>query len=649
MIGTFRKFIQSWVGLAVLGLALAAMVVTLFYGQTVGPAPVDATAVARVGDAQVSQAEVLRAVNAALERQREQTPQMTMPEFVRLGGADLVLEQLILARALQQFGATNGVPVGKRVIDGEIASLPMVQVGGKFDTNAYQRFLDQQQLSEAELRDTIASDLMRRMVLVPAAFGTRVPDGMARPYADLLLEQRSGTILPVPVELMPVPPAPDDKVLADFWAKNRAAWTVPERRTFRFAMLSQAALAAAAEPSDKEVADYYAAHPQEFGGVEQRVLSQVVLPDESRARAFAGRVAQGQSFGEAAGAEGFSGEDVRIGTVSEAAFASQTSPAVASAAFAVAQGAITAPVKGPIGWHVVQVDGIVPKNPVPLADARAAIAGKLRIDKMQKVLAERVDAIEDRLESGETLADVAKAFGMTIENFGPVTADSQALDPSDQLVPVPGNPLTARAFASDPEDGPAVVEYAQDRFAVLEVTDVVPPAPIPLERIRDRVAAAWAIDTRTRAAETLARRLAEEASKGADLAALAREAGMPAPQALTVQRLQLSQLAQSGQQIPAPVLMLLNVPPGQARVVAAPGSQAWFVVRTDGAVPGDAAGAPQLVDAVRQGMARDAPNELAETFARAVQRSVGVVRQPAAIAAVKRRLSGEGGSDLEGQ
>ena len=77
--------------------------------------------------------------------------------------------------------------------------------------------------------------------------------------------------------------------------------------------------------------------------------------------------------------------------------------------------------------------------------------------------------------------------------------------------------------------------------------------------------------------------------------------------------------------------------------------QAWFVVKVDETVPGDAAQVPQLLDGVRQSMVRDAPNELAETFARAIQRSVGVVRQPAAIAAVKRRLTGEGLADPEAQ
>ena len=43
------------------------------------------------------------------------------------------------------------------------------------------------------------------------------------------------------------------------------------------------------------------------------------------------------------------------------------------------------------------------------------------------------------------------------------------------------------------------------------------------------------------------------------------------PQVLTVRRLELTQMAQQGQQIPPPVVMLLNTPKGQARVIPAPG------------------------------------------------------------------------------
>lgn len=647
MLGGLRKAVNSWVGIAILGLALIAMVVTLFYGQAAGPSgSAGGRVLATVGATSVTEPELVRAVNVALDRQRESTPEMTMPEFVRLGGADLVLEQLILARALEQFGADARVPVGKRLVDGEIASLPPAQVGGKFDENAFRRLLAQRQLSEADLRRDIASEISRRMVLFPAAIGLSVPDSLAEPFAALLLEERSGQIAPVPVEFMPVPATPDEATLRAFWKESQSSWTVPERRSFRYAMVDLVSLVQSAQPSDGEIEAYWKANPAEFGGVPFRVLSQVVLPDEAAARAFVAKVRAGQAFAEAAAAAGFGPADTTIGQVSETAFAVQTDKAVAAAAFAAPAGGVTDPAKGAFGWHVVKVESVIPARPVPLADAREGILAKLSTEKAQRALADRVAEIEDRLESGESLGDVARAFNMTVATAGPMTADGQKLDPMNQLVP-DGNPLVTKAFATDPADGPSVVEASKDQYAILEVSEVLPAAPIAFEAIRDRVAQAWVVKARVDAARKVADDMAREAAGGADLAALARSRNLPPPQALTVQRLQLTQLAQSGQQIPPPVLLLLNVPVGEARVASAPGAQAWYVVKTDSARPGDVQQAPQLVSGVRQSMARDAGNELAETFARAVQRAVGVVRQPAAIAAVKARLTGAGEGGTE--
>ncbi len=66
----------------------------------------------------------------------------------------------------------------------------------------------------------------------------------------------------------------------------------------------------------------------------------------------------------------------------------------------------------------------------------------------------------------------------------------------------------------------------------------------------------------------------------------------------------------------------------------------WFVVKVDEVVPGDVTQAPQLVDAVRQSLVREGGEEIAESFVRAIERSVGVVRKPEAVKAVNRRLTG---------
>lgn len=637
MLGAIRKSVRSWVGMAILGLALLALVVTLFYGQTAAPVTgARGREVARVGKLGIGETDLVEAVNRLLDRERETQPSLTMPAFVRMGGVDLALEQLLLARALGQFAEGAGIPVGRRLVDGEIASIPALQVAGKFDEAAFRRFLAQQRLSEAALREDIATAIAQGLLLLPARLGTTVPQMLAEPYATLLLEQRRGTIVAVPAALMPQPAEPDEAALRAFWQRNRAAWTVPERRAWREAVIDRAQVAREAAPSEAEIAAYWRANPAEFGGVERRELRQVVLPSEKEAVAFAERVRQGEGFAAAAAAAGFSDVDTRLGTDTEAGFASQIGADVAKAAFALREGAVSAPVKGPIGWHVVLAERVVPAQVRPLAEVREAIAAKLAAERAEKLLSERVAAVEDRIAAGEPLGEIARTLGLSLVEVPPTTADGHVLGEGNVLVPRAA-PHVARAFAADPADGATVVADGQGGFLVIEVTDVLPPAPIPFEAIGDRVRASFLADARLRAAQALAE---EMAKAGGDLAAAAKARGLPPPQQLVVRRLELTRAAQAGEEIPLPVRLLLNLPAGRAKVAPAPGGQGFYVVRTEETRRGTAAEAAPLVAPMRQSIAEAAPLELAETFARAVQRAEGATRLPAAVEAVKARLAG---------
>ncbi|MFQ3666179.1 MAG: peptidylprolyl isomerase [Sphingomonadaceae bacterium] len=634
MLGAIRKSVKSWVGITILALALGALVLTLFYGQAPGPSQTAAgREVARAGNRVITDREFQAAVSRAFDRQRQESPDLSMTDFVQLGGADLVFEQLLVGRALQAFADKAGIPIGKRAVDGEIASLPAAQVAGKFDEGTFRRLLEQQRVSEAELRDDIAGAFARRALLRPAVLGSAVPESLTAPYAELFLEERSGTILAIPSALMPEPEAPSEEALERFWRENRAAWTVPERRVWRYAIVERQQVT----PTEKEVRAYYDANPGEFGGIEQRRLSQVVLQDEKAARDFVARVRGGQAFATAAQAAGFAPTDTALGVLTREALAAQANAAVADAAFAAAEGTVADPARGPFGWHVILVERVVPASLTPFEAARQAIFDKLALERTETAYAERIAAIEDRLEEGAPLAEVAKEFGLTLAETEPTTASEQKLDAANMLV-ASDAPLVTRAFAADPADGAIVVDAGRDRFAVLEVTEVIAPAPIPLADIRDRVLAAWRLDARQRAA----RSIAEEVAAGdGDLDAAARQHGLPPPERLRVRRLELTQMAGGGQQIPPPVLMLLSLKAGGMRVAPAPGGQGWYVVRTEETKRGDPEEARQLQDFVRQSMSASAANEMAETFARVIQRAVGATRRPAEIAAVKRRLAGE--------
>ncbi len=635
MISLFRRYLTSWFALGLFGLVLIAFAVsgvgnTSFGGLTGGGG------VASVGGVEISEAKLLGEFDRVLRRARQQNPKLDARTAARQGALGEVYEQLIATTALEKFGENTGFAVSERAIDGEIASVDAFRVGGKFDQATYRRLLADQRLSERDLRDGLRSDLIRKQVLTPVLSGVQVPRAMAEPYAATLLEQRSGAIAIVPASAVPAPPAPSDAQLAAFYAGHGAAFTVPERRAFRYALLDRDRLAAGVTISDAEVKKYYDANADTYAGAETRKLLQVVVPDEAKAQAIAAAVKAGRSFAAAAAAAGFAPADIDIGEQSKAKLAAATSPAVADAAFALKPGGTTAPVQSPFGWHLVSVTAITPARPRSLAAAHDEIAAKLKAARTETLLGDTVGKIEDALSGRTSLADVAKRFALTVAAVPAVTRAGVApADPGFTLPPAAA-PIVAKAFDADPADGPTLQQLAKDSFAVVELGEITPPVVQPLAKVRDAVVAAYLADARLKAARTVADGIVAEAAKGGrPFASIVAAHALPPAHPLAGRRLDLNRQAQ----VPPPVKLFLTLPAGATRALAA-GPQGFWLVHVDSVTPGDVAAAPQLVDSARAEFARAAPDEIGAAFAQAVERSVGVKRNPNALAAATARVTG---------
>ncbi len=641
MLNSMRKSATTWVGIPVLVLAIGAMVVTMFQPQ--GPLVSGDQAgnvAATIGKSALLDSEYSSAVERAAGQERQQQPDMTTAAFLDAGGGRMVLDQLIRGKALDAFGAANGLVVSRRMVDGEIASIPAFQLNGRFDDATFRRVLDEQRIGERELRQSIATDLMQRQLLQPVMLGAHVPTAMAERYALLLLEQRQGEILPVPSAAAADPGTPTDAQLQAFHDANSAAYTIPERRAFRFAEIDDAALVAKAKPTADEVRGYYDQHPAEFGGVETRDVRQIVLIDEAKAKAFVEKVRGGTEFQKAAADEGFSSDDTGLGRLGEAALAEEVGEAAATAAFALAANGVSDPVQAGYGWQVMFVGGIHAAQATPFAAVSAEIEQRLAGEKLQQLVADNVATAEDALEDGQSLADVAQSLGLAVQSAPALTRDGRLVDENYTVNRV-DQPLLPQVFAASQSDGPQVVEYGDSHYALLEVTDVIQPVLVPLEKIRGDVAAAWAVKARFDAAGAMADRIAKAASDGKTMREAIGADRLPPVQPLTIRRLELTQMVQQGQEVPLPVLMLLNTPQGQARAVAAPDNQGWFVVKVNEVTAGDAAEAAPMVDSMRQSLMRDTAQELADRFVRAVEGEVKVVRQPAVIEEADRRMHGD--------
>lgn len=625
MISFIRKYVTSWPVLALLGLVLVAFVVTgigdPFAGGGTGGS------LARVGKTDISESSFLKQFDRVVTQARARTPGLTTQEAARQGAVEQVLDQMTGSAALDEFARKHGITVSERLVDGSIASIDAFRVAGKFDQATYMRLLQAQGLSDKELREGLRSDMIRKALLVPVAAGAQVPREVALPYTRLLLDVHEGEAGIIPP---PVVAAPTDAQVSAYLTANRARFMAPERRGFRYALIDRAALAAAIPVTDAEVAAYYAANRATYGGVEQRRLSQVVLSDAAKAQAFVAALGKGESFAAAAQRlAGAAPEDVALGLLTQAKYAAASNAALATQVFAAASGAVVGPVRTDFGFNVVKVDQVVAPAGKSLAALTPEITAKLRADKTEAKLADMVASIEDGFGSGDSFADALKANALTAVTVAPVAKDGAGAPPE-------ALPVIAKAFDADPADGASVQDLGQGRFAVLELGQVISPAPLPLADARPAVAAALTAALRAKASKATADAITADVAKGVKFADALAKRGLPRPQPIKGRRIDVG----NQQQVPAAIAAFLTMMPGQVRSIPGPaGSLA--LIHVDRITPGDVAQAPPLVAATRQQLAQLAPDEIASAFGRAVEREIGIKVNPDKVAAAKRRILGD--------
>ncbi|HEX8258250.1 MAG TPA: SurA N-terminal domain-containing protein [Allosphingosinicella sp.] len=646
MLSMFRRGVTSKIMLVILAIGLFAIVATGFGTDGMGLGGLSGggagETVASVEGEKITSSELVDRVNDTLQQAREQQPELDMGSFLREGAVEKILNQMIFSRSLALFGRGQGLAASDKMIDTQIASIPAFRnLAGQFDPNAFRARLQQEGLSEQELREDLANSLIYDQIRTPISAAPSVPKTMALQYAALLLEQRTGAVGVVPSAAMGSGTPPSDAEVTAYYRENLSRYTIPERRVLRYATIGSAQVAQAAQPTEAEVNAFYQRSSERYGAKETRTLSQVVLPDQAAARAFAAKLAAGRSFDAAATEAGFSAEDTRVGPQSKAQFTELTSPAVANVAFAAAEGTTTAPGQSPLGWHIVRIDGIARQAATPLAAVRGEIERQIGQQKQAEALAALVVRVEDAIAGGASLEEVARAEKLAVSETPPITA--AGVQPGNPGWRAPElAPLLDTAFDMTPDDDP-VVETLQPNqsFALVAVSRVIPSAAPPLAEVAPRV--------RT---DLTARRAADRARAVATSIAAKINAGVPSRQAFAEAKLALPpvqavtakriDIARPDQPPPPPLLMLFTLPEGKARILRAPGGQGWFVVHHEKRVPGNAASAPQLVDATRIQFERVLGEEYAEQFGRAVEAGMDIERKPEALGAVRRQLLGPG-------
>jgi len=642
MITAIRNLITSKLGaaialifLGVVGLAFALSDAT---GIKNGGGSLGSENLARVGGRSISVVDFRLRVRRAYQRAQQDQPTLTMQQFVAQGGIDKLLKETTDIYALEQYGRAHGVGIDKLAIDAQIARNPaFAGLTGSFDQTVYEAALRREGISDRQLRGDMETESIVRQLVAPIGGLQSIPQGVALPYASLLLEQRAGQAVFIPAARFEPTAAPTDAQLTAFYTSQRARFTIPERRAIRFAILDESAVRTPPAVTAAEVQADYTANAATYAASETRQISQVIAGSKAVADRIAAAARAGGSLASAAQAAGLSAGPVSA--TSEAQYATATSAAAARAAFAASQGTVVGPVQVPLGYIVLTVTGINHQPARSLAEATPEITRKLTEQKRQEAMVDMFNGIQNALNSGASVTEVAQDKGLRLVTTPALLPNGAAPDtPAYRPDPLM-QPIIQAAFGAGDGDPAQMVTLQENKiFALVEVATVLHAAPPPLASVRERIIPEWRRFEGDKAARDRARQVLAGVNRGQPLAAAANAVGVSgATQPIGGRRINLTN---SQQRVPPEVALLFAMPLGTAKTLELPGNVGWMVIHLDRVVPGDAAQQTQLVQAVQQQYRDAIGGEYVSTLVAAARAAFPVTTNQAALTTLRNQLLG---------
>ncbi len=637
MISFMRKGLGSWLVLGILGLVVAAFVITGI-GDPFGKASGTGATIAKVGRDTITsdtlQSELLRKVKEL----QSQNPELTMEQVVKGGGAQGMLDGLTGRLALEHFMKDAGISGGPKAVASIISKEPAFQLGGVFNKKLYEDTLRQQRLTQSVYEQQMTADIGRAQLLGSISRGWTLPDAVVLAYASLLEEKRTAQIVLVPGSGMGAPRLPTDAQLDVFYKKNIERYRAPELRNFRSFVLEPSSLTAKVNVSDADIQAYVTKNAKTLGTAETRTIQQVTLDSKEAAAALVAQVKAGTDFVTAAKATvaGLTDTDLTRANTLESELATDIGAGPAAAVFKLAQGGITAPIDTGIGWQLFRVASINAGKGATLDPAtRAKAVAALQIEKATDLMFDLTKKIDDSAAKRKSFDDLAKIAGVAPTSFGPLS--SRGADANGQPSPSAqaAGKILQLAFNRRAGDDLALEEIGENTYALVEVTKVIPAAPRPLAQMKPLLVAEWQRGELNARAKATAEKIATAMRAGKPLSVAA--AGFPTQPNFTISR---ADLAKSKQAPPELILSIFKTTQGEVKVAPGPNGNGYAVVQVSAIQSSPATKASPVYAGLKQSIDQYGSMEAQAQFVTATKKLAKVeVNELALKAFTKQRLS----------
>lgn len=523
MLDALRNAAGTWVAKLLLILLVVSFAVWGISGQIAGG--LGGSKVVTVGGTTVSIKDYRLAYDRQLSVLSQQLGQRISREQAAAFGIDQqVLAQLVAGAVLDEQARKLGLGLSKDRLAALTREDPAFQgPDGKFSRQQFDYVLREVGMTAEDYLRNRQQVAIRQQIVEAVSDGLEAPATFLSAVALYRGEDRTVDYVVLPRSLVEPVEAPTDAVLSTWFEERKASYAAPEYRKIAYIKLEAEDIADPAAVSDEQVAADYAANKARYTTPERRTIEQIVFPNEETAAAARASLNGGSTFDEIVAAQGKTMADVQLGTFARSEIGD---PAVAEAAFALADNQVSEVVKGAFGPILIRVTKIEPEIVRPLEDVKDEIRRDLAISEASRIIFDVHDSYEDARAGGTSMREAAENLKLTVRTVDAI--DRSARRPDGSVVnDLPQSAeLIRAAFETEPGVENPPINVGGNGFLFYEVEGVTPARDRTLDEVREKVVADWTAATAASQLAAKAEDLAKRVRDGGGLDAVAAELGL---------------------------------------------------------------------------------------------------------------------------
>jgi peptidyl-prolyl cis-trans isomerase D len=300
------------------------------------------------------------------------------------------------------------------------------------------------------------------------------------------------------------------------------AYTAPEYRSVVVMKVEPSDMASKIQITDQEISDAYNTFKVEYYEPERRDIFQLSFPDVGAAEKAKVRIDAGEDILKVASELGQKDKDITFAGKLIGDFLDEK---IGEAAFALKEGAVSAPVVGSLNTALLKATKVVPAKQPTLEELKAVLKERLQLEKAREEIQSVYEAVEDERSQQTKFEDIAKKTGVPLIVVPAIS--SAGVDKAGQPVSLPNKDEILKAiFASD-----VGIEVdaltAGEGYVWVDVREIIPSAVKPIAEVKDAVKADWAAAQLRTLAGDKAKVIVEKAGSTSRLESIAGELGVP--------------------------------------------------------------------------------------------------------------------------